>query len=260
MTQTIQKHASVLSRSPEVRYTARYIEEAPLYFRSGTQDIDQKRGLSINGPADAKTDVLYTIRVGIVSTGGGIQELTSFLEYMNNNVIPSSGRKPFSTQSFPGFIKAFRCQLGNGTDYNQEITTKEAELLINVRNPEARIKRAAETYAEKVGVICRRSSGPEVIICHEPQDIEDNCGAGMVSTKNRPVLSRADKKEAAEIRKRIATHKILAPISESTKNLLDMAVHQDFRRVLKSKCLALRYPNTDTDTDNSSPFKNRRTH
>ena len=111
MTQTIQKHASVLSRSPEVRYTARYIEEAPLYFRSGTQDIDQKRGLSINGPADAKTDVLYTIRVGIVSTGGGIQELTSFLEYMNNNVIPSSGRKPFSTQSFPGFIKAFRCQL-----------------------------------------------------------------------------------------------------------------------------------------------------
>lgn len=242
MTQTIQKHASVLSRLPEVRYAARYIEEAPLYFGNGTQDIDQKRGLSINGPADAKTDVLYTIRVGIVSTGAGIQETTSFLEYMNNNVVPSSGKKPFSTQSFPGFAKAFRCQLVMASNYNQEITTKEVELLLHVRNPETRIKRAAETYAEKVGVICRRTDGPEVIICHEPQDIEDNCGAGMVSTRNRPVLSRADKREAEEIRKRVATHKILAPISDSTKNLLDMSVHQDFRRVLKSKCLAYDIP------------------
>ena len=242
MTQSIQKHLSNLTKSSEVRYNGRYIEEASLYFGNGTQDIDQKRGLSINGPADSKTDILYTIRIGIISTGAGIQELTSFLEYMNNNVIPSSGKKPFSTQSFPGFAKAFRCQLVMSPNYNQEITTKEVELLLDVRNPETRIKRAAEMYAEKVGVICRRSSGPEVILCHEPQNIEDNCGAGMVSTKNRPVLSRVDKKEAKEIRKNMATYRILAPISESTKNLLDMAVHQDFRRVLKSKCLAYDIP------------------
>jgi len=242
MTQTIQKQISIISKSPEVTYTGRYIEEAPLYFGNGTQDIDQKRGLSINGPADSKIDVLYTIRIGIISTGVGIQELTSFLEYMNSNIIPSSGKKPFSTQSFPGFVKAFRCQLVMSPNYNQEITTKEVQRLLSVRNPENRIKRAAETYAEKVGIICRRSSGPDIIICHEPQDIEDNCGAGMVSTKNRSVLSRADKKEAEDIRKNISIHKILCPVSESIQNLLDMSVHQDFRRLLKSKCLAYDIP------------------
>jgi hypothetical protein len=243
MTQTIQKHAPILSKSPTVRFTGKYIEDAPLYFGNGTQDIDQKRGLSINGPSDSKTDVIYTIRVGIVSTGQGIQETSSFLEYINNNVIPSSGKKPFATQSFPGFSKAFRCKLVLSSDYNQEILSKEVQQLLEVRNPETRIKRAAEKYAEKVGVVCRRVSGPEVIICHEPQNIEDNCGAGMKSTKNRPILTRADKKEAAKIRKTVETHMMtLAPLSESTQNLLDMAVHQDFRRVLKSKCLAYDIP------------------
>lgn len=242
MTQTIQKHAPVLSRKPEVKFAGKYIEEAPLYFGNGAQDIDQKRGLSMNGPSDAKTDVLYTVRVGIVSTGDGIQETSSFLEHINNNLVPSSGKKPFATQSFPGFIRAFRSKLVMSSDYNQEITSKEVEKLLAIRNPETRIKRAAERYAEKVGIICRRVSKPEVIICHEPQNIEEQCGAGMVSTRNRPVLTRADKKAADSIRKTVETHKILAPLSESTQNLLDMAVHQDFRRMLKSKCLAYDIP------------------
>ncbi len=242
MTQTIQKHTSVLFRSNEVRYSGRYIEEAPLYFGNGTQDIDQKRGLTINGPSDAKTGIIYTIRIGIVSTGEGIQETGSFLDYANNNVIPSSGKKPFATQSFPGFTKAFRSKLVLSSEFDEEITSKEVEKILAVRNPETRIKRAAERYAEKVGVICRRVSVPEVIICHEPQSIEANCGAGMVSTKNRAVLTRKDRKEAQDIRKKVETYRILAPLSESTQNLLDMAVHQDFRRVLKSKCLAFNIP------------------
>jgi len=242
MTQTMHKQVTILSSSPEVRFTGKYIEEIPLYFGKGAQDIDQKRGLTINGPSDAKTDVIYTIRVGIVSTGEGTQETSSFLEFVNNNVIPSSGKKPFSTQSFPGFLKAFHCKLVLSSDYNEELTSKEVERLLLVRNPETRIKRAAEKYAEKVGCICRRVSVPEVIICHEPENVEENCGAGMVSTKNRPVLSRADKKTADEIRKNVQTHKILAPLSEGTQSLLDMAVHQDFRRILKSKCLAYSIP------------------
>jgi hypothetical protein len=242
MTQTMQKVTQVISKQPAVRFSAKCIEDAPLYFGNGAQDIDQKRGLSINGPSDSKTNVIYTIRVGIVSTGNGIQETGAFLEYLNTNSVPSSGKKPFSSQTFPGFNKAFRCKLVLSSDYNEEILTKEVEKLLSVRNPENRIKRAAEKYAEKVGVICRRVVVPDVIICHESQNIEEKCGAGMVSTKNRSVLTRADKKEADHIREMIAIHKTLAPLSESTQNLLDMAVHQDFRRVLKSKCLAYDIP------------------
>lgn len=221
---------------------ASYIEDAPLYFGHGTQDIDQKRGLSINGPFDSRRDSLYTIRVGIVSTGQGIQGTTSCLLHLNRNVVASSGNQPFITQSFPGFEKSFKCKLVMSPDYNEEILTKEVERLLRVRNPERRIKRAAELYSRKVGVICRRVSVPDVIICHEPKRIEAECGAGMASSRRKVVLTAADKKEAKRIRELRETHMPLAPLDESTRDLLDMAVHQDFRCVLKSNCLEYDVP------------------
>jgi hypothetical protein len=223
------------------RLIGKYIEDAPLYFGNGAQDIDQKRGLSINGPSDSKQDVLYTIRIGIVSTGQGIQETTSCLQHLNRNGVASSGARPFATQSFPGFEKAFNCKLIMSPDYNEEILTKEVERLLEIRNPEQRIRKAAELYARKVGVICRRVSVPDVIICHEPEKIEMECGAGMASSRREITLTAADKKEARRIRELVETHRTLAPLSESTRNLLDMAVHQDFRRVLKAICLGPEY-------------------
>lgn len=233
---------AVLSRQPAARFKGKYIEEAPLYFGHGTQDIDQKRGLSINGPSDSRIDVLYTIRVGIISTGQGIQDTTSCMEYLNRNAVASSGTKPFTAQSFPGFEKAFRCKLVMSSDYNEDILSKEVEQLLEIRNPESRIRRAAELYAKKVGVICRRVSVPDVIICHEPERIETECGAGMADTRREITLTAADKREAKRIRELVETHQTLAPLSESVKNLLDMAVHQDFRRVLKARCLEYDVP------------------
>lgn len=224
-------------KSPVKRFIGKYIEDAPLYFGNGTQDIDQKRGLSINGPSDSRRDVLYTIRIGIVSTGQGIQETTACLQHLNRNGIASSGTKPFATQSFPGFEKAFQCKLVMSPDYNEEILIKEVEQLLEIKNPENRIKRAAELYAKKVGMICRKVSVPDVIVCHEPEKIETECGAGMASTRREVTLTAADKKEAKRIRELVETHRTLAPLHESTRNLLDMAVHQDFRRVLKALCL-----------------------
>jgi hypothetical protein len=223
-------------------FIANYIEEAPLYFGHGAQDIDQKRGLSINGPFDSRLDALYTIRVGIVSTGQGIQDTASCLQHLNRNGVASSGAQPFTTQSFPGFEKSFRCKLVLSPNYNEEILTKEVERLLRIRNPERRIKRAAELYSKKVGVICRRVSVPDVIVCHEPKRVEAECGAGMATTRRGIVLTAADKKEAKRIRELRETHIPLAPLDQSTRDLLDMAVHQDFRRVLKSNCLEYDVP------------------
>jgi len=227
----------VLLKPPIKFFSGRYIEEAPLYFAKGTQDIDQKRGLSANGPSDSKRDVLYTIRIGIVSTGKGIQDTTLCFEHLNRTSVESSGTKPFAAQSFPGFEKAFQCRIVMSADYNEEILTREVGQLLEIKNPERRIRRAAELYAKKVGVICRRVSVPDVIICHEPEGIEAEFGAGMVSSRREIALTTADKKEAQRIRELVETHRTLAPLDESTRNLLDMAVHQDFRRVLKANCL-----------------------
>jgi len=233
---------AVLSRRLTQVFNARYIEDAPLYFGHNAQDIDQKRGLSMNGPFDTRRDALYTIRLGIVSNGQGVQDSTSCLQYLNRNPIAGSDEQPFVTQSFPGFEKAFRCKLVMSSDFNEEIVTGEIEDLLRVRNPERRIKRAAELYAQKVGIICRRVSVPDVIICHEPEKIEEECGAGMASSRRTISLTRADKKEAERIRELREVHIPLAPLDESTENLLDMAVHQDFRRILKAKCLEYDVP------------------
>ena len=243
MTQAVMKSDdTVLFRQAATRFKGRYVEEALLYFGHGAQDIDQKRGLSINGPFDSRVEILYTIRIGIVSTGQGIQDTTSCLEHLNRNSIQSSGTKPFTAQSFPGFEKAFRCKLVMSSEYNEDIISKEVERLLDIRNPETRIRRAAELYAKKVGVICRRVSVPDVIICHEPERIETECGAGMADTRREVTLTSADRREAKRIRELVETHRTLAPLSEGVKNLLDMAVHQDFRRVLKARCLEYDVP------------------
>ena len=55
--------------------------------------------------------------------------------------------------------------------------------------------------------------------------------------KKKGALAAEEKKEAERIRKDVSTYKILAPLSEDTLNLLDMSVNQDFRALLKAKCL-----------------------
>ena len=218
--------------------SAKYIEEIPLYFAKGSKDIDPKRGLSIYGPSDSIEGGPQTIRVGIVSTSSGIQDVTYWITHCNDKSVESDGTKPFQTQRFPGFLKAFNCRLLLSTGFNEPITNHEISSLLDVVNPNLRIKQAAELYAKKVGIISRRNPSAEVIICHEPHDVEDKCGAGLTSReKKMNALSKEEKKEAGDIKKNIATYAILTPLDEDTLSLVDMSVNQDFRAILKADCL-----------------------
>jgi hypothetical protein len=55
MTQTIQKVTQIISKQPAVRFSGKYVEDAPLYFGNGAQDIDQKRGPAV--VAKRKSDI-----------------------------------------------------------------------------------------------------------------------------------------------------------------------------------------------------------
>jgi hypothetical protein len=210
------------------RLQAKYLEEAPLYFRSGAMDVDPKRGLTLHGPVDAGDDV-QTIRIGVVSDSKGIQDVTSCLEYLNSNPVRNRGDQPFTTLTFPGFAKAFHSRLIFSKRFNEKLLSAEISHLIGIDNPNLRIKRAAEIYGKKVGNICEGVVVPDVIICHKPEVIEKNCNERRVHG-----LRKKEREKAEEIRKNVETHKILAPLDEDTKSFIEMTIRADFRRALKA--------------------------
>jgi hypothetical protein len=228
-----------LSLKPVTRLLAHFTEETPLQFANGATDIDQKRGLTLHGPADKSDLGPQTLRLGIVSSADGIQQVTTWISQFNERAIPATGLRPFVEQTFPGFLKAFHCRILTSADHNEEILNKEVNQVIDIVNPNLRIKRAAYLYASRVKNICRRVPRPDVIICHEPTPVEEKCGAGMSSTEKRTgALSAKERDEAKKIREAVQTHHVLlAPLDEDTQNLIDMVVNQDFRALLKAKCL-----------------------
>ena len=98
---------SRLSLKPVTRLLAHCSDEAPLYFANGATDIDQKRGLTLYGPADKSDLGPQTIRIGIVSSAEGTQQVTSWIQQFTERTIPATGLRPFIEQTFPGFLKAF---------------------------------------------------------------------------------------------------------------------------------------------------------
>lgn len=229
---------ATLVLKPAASVQVRHFDEVPLYFAGGRTDIDQKRGLTLYGPADKSNSGIQTIRVGVVSSGAGIHDISTWIQLFNEGPIRSSGNRPFLDQTFVGFVNAFHCKLIISDSFNEEILTTEIDEVLRVLNPNLRIRKTAELYASKVRNICRRVSRPDIIICHEPTPIEQRCGAGMTSAeKKEGSLTQEEKNEADKIRKNIETYALLAPLDEDTKSLIDMRVDQDFRALLKARCL-----------------------
>ena len=219
--------ASTLLVQPLETIQAKYLGEAPLYFRDGTMDIDPKRGLSLHGPVDA-TDEVQTIRVGVVSDSEGIQNVTSLFSHINEKPVRSSGDQPFTTLSFPGFVRAYNARLIFSDRFNEKLLSREISRLVGIENPNKRIRKVADTYGRKLSSICDRVVVPDVVICHKPEDIEATC-----DDRQGRGLTRRERERAEEIRKRVETHMVLAPLDQDTIDFIQMVVRADFRRMLK---------------------------
>jgi hypothetical protein len=228
MTEIINMPALATALQPLEKITASFLDEAPLYFRKGTMDIDPKRGLSLYGPIDSG-DTIQTIRVGIISDSSGIQEVTNCLNYLNDNSVHSIGDQPFTTLTFPGFVKAFKSRLIFSDRFNEELLSKEISRIVGIANPNLRIRRAAELYVKKASSICDKVVVPDVIIGHKIKEIERTC-----EERRTDGLTAIERKKAEEIKKNVETYRILAPISKDTKDFIEMSIKADFRRLIKS--------------------------
>lgn len=231
MKSLVESPSSPFTEQPLEKLQAKYLRETPLYFKNGAMDIDPKRGLSMHGPVDARDDV-QTIRVGVVSDSKGIEDVTTCLNTLNDRPVKNSGNQPFTTLTFPGFVKGFHSRLIFSERFNEELLSREISYLMNTDNPNLRIKRAAELYWKKVNSICERVEVPDLVICHKPGVIEKNC-----DERRTHGLTKEEKEKAEEIRKKVETHKILAPLDPETKDFIEMTIRADFRKILKSMCI-----------------------
>lgn len=224
----MSSQTSVVDFQAMKKLKALYLGEAPLYFRNGAMDIDPRRGLSLHGPIDSG-ETVQTIRIGVISDSKGIQDVTAGLDYLNSNTVSSSGDQPFTTLTFPGFLKAFHSKMIFSERFNEELLSKEISHIIGIDNPNSRIRQAAELYGRKVESISERVVVPDVIICHKPGVIERECEERRIHG-----LTKWEREKAEEIRRNVETHKILAPLDKDTKSFIEMIIKADFRRILKS--------------------------
>ena len=238
MTEQEQVSNEQLQFDPPKELVAHHLDEIPLIFAKNVRDIEPKRGLSLHGPVDSKDEGPETIRVGIVSSSEGIETVTNWIIRFNDTPIYCDGKQPFLTQTFPGYVKAFNARLVVSENFNEPLTTREISEILGIKNPNLRIKRAAEKYASKVQIVARRTPHPDLIICHEPTDIEMKCGAGLTRfEKSFGGIPKAARDEAERIRKRMEGVSILFPLEQETIDLLDSSINQDFRAYLKAKTL-----------------------
>ncbi len=221
-----------------------FVDESPLYFGNGIKDIDPKRGLSLNGPlewSDSKPEPI-TIRVGIIGTGEGIHEVNQFCKKLMNE-ISNNNKQPFLRPPFPGMLNVFKCELRLDEKWTQTITSTQVNDILSISAYDLRVKKAAEIYAQKVSNICDKVSRPDVIICHQTEELENKIGASTTSSeKSKGRLRADDRKYYEDIKKKSTIFQILAPLDDDTRNMIDMLVLQDFRRLFKSKCLQYDIP------------------
>lgn len=228
---------------PATTFAAWFIDEIPLYFGNNAKDFDPKRGITIYGPADwTNTNLPSGIKVGIIGTGTGIHQVKQLLKKMEHE-ITNDGKQPFIRPKFPGLINTFRSKFEFNQKWEQVISSQEVNDII--RNPayDLRVKNAVEVYIKKISNINDMTLRPDVIVCHQAKNLEKSIGvATSVNNKQSARLNSTDKRYYVNIKKKVESHNILFPLDDDIKNMLDMTIPNDFRQLLKAKCLDFDIP------------------
>ena len=227
----------------KIGFNSWFIDEIPIYFGNDSKDFDPKRGITIHGPADwSSDDPPSSIKIGIIGTGDGIHETRQFFNRIENK-IHNNAQKPFIRPQFPGMKNSFRCKFKLDRKWEQIISSLEVKDILRTEAYDLRVKKAVEIYANKVSNIDDMISRPDVIICHQTEELEKSIGAAALTVdKNANRLTSTDRQYYDSIRKKIESHDILFPLDDDTQNMLDMLIPNDFKQLLKSKCLIFDIP------------------
>jgi len=126
------------------------------------------------------------------------------------NPIKSDSNNQWLFPDYPGAShdKGIRCDFITSNTWNERIYNHELEQIIKIDDANVRINKAVELYANKIETLLMEGTGPDVIICTEPLDIEKYCG---ISEHTRG----AKRPRFTELEKRVANFK------ESGQSFLD---------------------------------------
>jgi hypothetical protein len=153
-----------------------FIKEPQLIFGGGNRHADQKIGLTLygpSGPPDMPPNI-KNVKVGIIGPGETVSLADAWLEKLKSEV--SSAKKPPLFPSFPGFNPTFDCELIISKQWKEIITNEEISSLFGISSYEARVKKAANLYADKLKNLAEREPRPDVAVCVFSPEIIKYCG------------------------------------------------------------------------------------
>lgn len=203
--------------------------EPLLEFRYGQAVADPRDGLSIFGPFDADmSSHPKNLSYALIGVPSGLQAFRSWIQRLQQPIVPADGLSRDLWPMFPGFEAAFSCSLP--MEPTLVIELDERRLLRDARNkdPHRRAAGVVGRYLDSVSRIVRRDDPIDVVICVVPDVVHRNCrplsrvsdGVGYVPTR-------------AERRRREQGQQDLF-------NEVDPAIYHfsvDFRRQIKARAM-----------------------
>ena len=158
-----------------------FLKEPQLIFGGGNRHVDQKIGLTLygpSGPPDMPPNI-KNVKVGIIGPGETVSLADGWVEKLKHEV--SSAKKPPLFPSFPGFDSTFDCELIISKQWKEIITNEEIISLFRTGSYGARVKKAANIYADKLKNLAEREPRPDVAVCVFSPEILKYCGSGKES-------------------------------------------------------------------------------
>ncbi|MBM4249042.1 MAG: hypothetical protein FJ149_06340 [Euryarchaeota archaeon] len=226
---------SIINTPPQ-KLNALFIPEPLLLFGERGTHSDPKHGLSLFGPCflpDQRGPSPTVIRLGIIGDRDSLDMCKSWITRCIG-FINGKDKRPRLFPPFPGFEKTFRCRIEISREWEELLTPKQIDAIINYPAFQQRVNSAVKMFTNALMNLSEKTPQPDVVICALPKLILRPCGIERREEKGIQ-LSREEK----ELRKEIRTHlsvgqQTLIPFDEDfLAVLLDSEGTGEFYRRLK---------------------------
>ena len=178
-----------------------YIPEPDLIFGGSKEEKDPRLGLKYHGPFYTSEEKTYSpkqTRLGIIGSDETIFLTNKLLEVIRYDIKSDSNNR-WLFPDYPGasINKGIRCDFVTSKTWNSRIYDYEIEKILKIEDVNFKINEGVKLFIEKIKNILIEGSGPDVIICALPFEIEKHCGISELTRgAKKPRFTELERKAA----------------------------------------------------------------
>lgn len=203
------------------------LPEPELEFGGGATHQDPKHGLRESGPFSLRyKSQPPVVRLGIVGPVDAIAEATAWFERCQGRIL-SGNKNRQRFPEWPGFQAVFRTPLELDDRWIQPLPPMDLERALLAPERE-RFRTTVGLYADAVGALAERESGPNVVVCAVSDDIIDAAS----------VLSGSGQRPSP--RRSVDPRQIALGFDFATEHAGEEPLYRTLRRALKAQVMQRR--------------------